>query len=106
MKATAIFKRDMKSYSVSRLDSLTIDEEGVQQQNRTPKSIDLAIYDKGTKQVKKLNEDSYLISTIHIYSEPKKLNLVDIVTFNDLAYEVLESKNFKDHSFYEAVANV
>lgn len=101
-----IFAPDLKDYEVTRLVSLSANESGKQIQNTTPIACSLAIYDKGTKLVRLSKEDSYLVSTIHIYSDLKVLNLVDKLPFNGLTYQVLEQKNYKAHSFYKAVSNV
>ncbi len=109
MKSSLIFKPDIKTYSVSSLDSLSSNAEGIQEQVRTTKSVNLAIYDKGRKVVKKLNEDSYIVSVIDIYSEPHLLNLFDEVTYNNVIYTVLEDNstpNHQDYSVYKATSNV
>ena len=109
MKSSLIFKPDLKTYSVSSLDSLSSNAEGIQEQIRTTKSIDLAIYNKGSKVVKKLNEDSYTVSIIEIYSEPHLLSLLDEVTYNNKIYVVLEDNstpNHQDYSVYKATSNV
>jgi len=105
-KASLIFKRDLAPYTVSRLDSLTSSPAGEQIQNRSDHNLDLAVYDQGQKVVKKLNEDSYTISTIRIHSEPNALKLLDEVPFKGLAHTVIEEKNRSDHSIYKAVCNV
>lgn len=105
-KAFLVFSNDMKTYSVSRLDSLGSNDAGEQIQNRSPLSLDLAIYDKGTKVVKKLNEDSYTIAIIHVHTLPKVLNSLDDITYDGRVYTVLDVQHRSDHSFYRAVANV
>ena len=106
MKSKLIFKRDMKIHEISKLDSLTANDEGIQVQNRTSSSVLLAVYNKGNKVVNQLSEDSYVISTIHIYSDPKILNLLDEVTYDNRVYTVLEDKHYQNHSFYKATSNV
>ena len=106
MKASTIYKKEIKKYTISRLDSLSSGPDGIQIENRSDKTVDLAIYDNGTKLVNKQNEDSYTISTITIYCDLKLLNMADTVPFNGLNYTVLENQDFIDHSIYKAVANV
>lgn len=106
MKSSSIFKKDLKKYDVSRLNSLTTSEDAKQIENRSNIQIELAIYDMGTKVVKKQNEDSYTISTINIYCDLGLLKTLDLIPFNRLDYLVLEQQNFSDYSFYKAVANV
>lgn len=106
MKASTIFKKELQEYTIKRLDSLSSGPDGTQIQNRSDKTVSLAIYDKGTKLVNKQNEDSYTISIIQIYCDAKLLKLADIVPFNGLDYTVLENQDFSDHSIYKAVANV
>lgn len=101
-----IFAPELKAYEVTKLDSVTTSEAGVQEQNTSTTPCSLAIYDKGTKVIRQGKEDSYIVSTIHIYSDLKVLSLVDKVPFNGLIYQVLENKNYKEHSFYKAMANV
>ncbi|MBL1293361.1 MAG: hypothetical protein COB61_005770 [Thiotrichales bacterium] len=101
-----IFAPDLQDYEVTKLDSVTTSQAGVQEQNTSTAPCSLAIYDKGTKLIRQGKEDSYLVSTIHIYSDPKVLNFVDKVPYNGLIYHVLENKNYKEHSFYKAMANV
>lgn len=106
MKASSIFKKDLEKYDVLRLDSLTTSEDAIQIENRSDIEIQLAIYDMGTKIVKKQNEDSYTISIINIYCDLELLKTLDLIPFNGLDYVVLEQQNFSDYSFYKAVANV
>ena len=106
MNSNVIFEDDLAEHTISRLDSLSTSTDGIQQKNRTPIKVQIAIYDKGTKLVRKTNEDDYPISTIHIYSNPKVLKILDQVTFNDLDHVILEEKTKVDFSFYRAVANV
>lgn len=106
MNANVIFEDDLAQHTISRLDSLTTSDDGIQQKNTSSIPVQIAIYDKGTKLVRKTNEDDYPISTIHIYSSPNVLKILDQVRFNDLDHVVLEEKTRTDFSFYRAVANV
>ena len=106
MNSTVIFEDDIAEHTISRLDSLTTSPDGIQQSNRSDIKVQIAIYDKGTKLVRKSKEDDYPISTIHIYSQPNVLKILDHVTFNDLDHVILEEKTRTDYSFYRAVANV
>ncbi len=105
--AKTIFQNDIKEYTVERLDSLTTTPDGKQIKNKTSHTLKLAIYNKGKKVVRKEKEDSYTISTIHIYSDVVgSLSLLDELVIDNLTYVVLEEKNKSDFSFYRAVANV
>lgn len=101
-----IFKEDMKNYSVSRLDSLSVSPTGEQIPHRSLHNFDLAIYDKGISSIKRLGEDSSLIATIDIFSPPQVLKTLDEITFNNLVFVVLDCKDRSEHSFYRAVCNV
>lgn len=106
MNINLAFQPDLKPYTIQRLNFNEISPDGIQQNTKSPVKLDLAIYDKGTKEVNKLNEDSYLISTIHIYADLGSLIYHDEITFNSLVYKIVEFKNSSDFSFYRAVANV
>lgn len=106
MKSSKIFKKDIKKYTVSRLDSLSSSADGLQIQNRTNIEVDIAIYNTGTKLVNKQNEDSYTISMITIYSENNILKILDNIPFNNKTYTVLDTINYLDYSIYKATSNV
>lgn len=106
IEAIQIFKNEIKEYTIQRLDSLTTTNDGKQIKNKTSHTVNLAIYNKGKKLVRKEKEDSYTISTIHIYSDTDVLSLLDEIEINGLTYVVLDEKNKGDYSFYIGVANV
>lgn len=106
MSSTEIFQDDLKEYTISRLDFLSTSADGIQTKNRTPLVVEIAVYDKGMRLVRKTNEDDYPISTIHIYSHPNVLKILDTVPFKGLDHTVLEEKSTADYSFFRAVANV
>jgi len=106
VEASTIFKKELKNYTVSRLDFLSSAPDGTQIQNRSPLKLELAIYDNGTKTVNKQNEDSYTISIVSIYCELKLMKLADTFSFNGKTYTVLDNQDFLDHSIYKAVSNV
>jgi len=106
IEANLIFKPEIKEYDIERLDSLTTSPAGKQIKNKTTHKVNIAIYNKGKKVIRNTDEDSYTISTIHIYSESDILNTLDEILFDGMVHIVLEEKNKIDFSFYRAVANV
>ena len=106
IEAIQIFKNEIKEYTIQRLDSLATTPDGKQIKNKTSHTVNLAIYNKGKKVVRKEKEDSYTISTIHIYSDTDVLSLLDEIELDGLTYIVLDEKNKGDYSFYRGVANV
>lgn len=100
MKASTIFKNEIKPYIIQRLIGLTDSEDGKQVKTYQNISLDLAIYDKGSRLVKKVGgEESYPITTIHIYGDRDILKHHDIITFKDKNFTILETKSANDYSF-------
>ena len=100
MKASTIFKKDIKSYTIKRLIGLTDSEDGKQIKKYKNILLKLAIYDKGSKVVKKVGgEESYPITTIHIYGDRDILEHHDIITFKNKNFTILETKSANDYSF-------
>lgn len=100
MKASLIYKKELKLYTIKRLIGLVDDDDGKQSKSYQNIDLELAIYDKGSKLVKKVGgEDSYPISTIHVYGNADILNHHDIITFKNKNYTILETKSANDYSF-------
>lgn len=100
MEASLIYKKELKLYTIKRLISLVDDDDGKQSKSYQNIDLELAIYDKGSKLVKKVGgEDSYPISSIHVYGNADILNHHDIITFKNKNYTILETKSANDYSF-------
>lgn len=100
MNASLIYRNDIKQYTIKRLIGFTDDIDGKQVKNYAYVDLDLAVYDKGSKLVKKIGgEDSYPISTIHIYGQNDILKHHDIIPFKNKNYTILETKSANDYSF-------
>ncbi|NBK99176.1 MAG: hypothetical protein EOM50_14385 [Erysipelotrichia bacterium] len=100
MKASLIYKKELKPYTIKRLVGLIDNENGKQVKSYQDIDLELAIYDKGSKLVKKVGgEDSYPISTIHVYGNANILTHHDIIPFENKNYTILETKSTNDYSF-------
>ena len=106
MDSSLIFIDDIKTHSVKRLDFLDEDEAGVQQKNTLNVDVNIAVYDKGQKVVKKNGDENHKISTLHIYAENPDLHLLDEIVLGGITHVVLDVNVRNDFAFYKAVGDV